>query len=125
SHAASHLPGDEALPTSPRFVAEQDPAAGKEAMRLAVVDRDPVGVQLRHRVWAARMERAELVLRWRRQSEHLRRRGLVEAGGQAGGPNRLQEPGRAQPIRVPRVLRLIEGDMNVALGGQVVDLVGL
>jgi hypothetical protein len=61
--------------------------------------------------------------RWRRGPEHLRRGGLVEAGLDSGGADGLQQPDGAEPGRLSRVLRDLEGHLDVALGAQVVDLV--
>ena len=45
------------------FMVEQDPVAGVYAVRLPVVDHDPVRVHLRCRVRRSRIERGSLLLR--------------------------------------------------------------
>ena len=116
---------------SPRigtFVVEQDPVAGEEAVGLAVVHRDPVGVELGHRVGRARIEGRGLLLRHLlHQAVELRGRGLVEARAvaQPQDADRLQHAQRAQRVRVGGVLGLLEGHRHVALRREVVDLVGL
>ena len=51
---ARQPPGDlarhEGLATDRRLVVEEDPVAGIDAIPLAVIDRDPVRVELRHAV---------------------------------------------------------------------------
>ena len=52
-------------------------------------------------------------------------RGLVDAAGvfQAGLAHRLEDAQDADRVGIRRVLRRVETDLDVALGGQVVDLV--
>ncbi len=113
---------------SPRMGdSEQDAVAGVEAVGFPVVDRDPVGVDLRRRVRRARIERRRLALRGLEHlAEHLRARGLVEARvlDQPADPDRLEQAQRAERVGVGRVLGRLERDGDVALGGEVVDLVG-
>jgi hypothetical protein len=70
------------------------------------------------------MERGQLVLGWRDRPEHLRGRRLIEASLHIRCPDGLQQADGAEPGRLPGVLRDLEGDLHVALGAQVVDLVG-
>ena len=125
SDAAGDLAGHEVFAASGRLVVEEDAAAGEHLVRLAVVDGHPVRVELGDPVGTAWMKRCLLVLRRRRQAEHFGGGRLVEPGGAAGSTNRLQQPGGAQPVGVSGVLRLVEGDVDLALGRQVVDLVRL
>ena len=60
---ARDLARDEGLAAQRALVVEQDAVAGVHAVGLAVVHRDPVGVELGHRVGAARIERRGLLLR--------------------------------------------------------------
>jgi hypothetical protein len=109
-------------------VVEEDAVAGIHAVGLAVVHRDPVGVELGHGVGAARVEGGGLFLRnLLDESVEFRGAGLIEAGLllQAKDADRLQDPERAQRIRVGGVFRFLEADGNVALRGEVVNLVGL
>jgi len=71
------------------------------------------------------VKRRVLTLRRRRCAEHLARRRLVEARLDAGVADRLQQPHRALPGDVARVLRHVERDAHVRLRTEVVDLVGL
>ena len=59
-HRAGDLARDEGLAARRPFVVEEDAVAGVEAVGLAVVDRDPVGVELRRRVRRAGVERRGL-----------------------------------------------------------------
>src|SRR5256885_825677 len=61
--AARDLARDEDLAADRRFVVEEDAVAGIEAVGLAVVDRDPVRVELRHAVGRARIEGSRFALR--------------------------------------------------------------
>src|SRR5438132_11569899 len=101
---------------------EKYSAAREQSMCFAVVDGHPVRVKLGDCVWAARMKRGAFVLRRRRQTKHLGGRRLVEARGEAGGANGLEQACRAQSVSVARVLRLVERDVDVALRRKVVDL---
>ena len=121
---AGDLARDEGLAAAGRLVVEEDAVAAEEAVALAVVHRDPVGVDLGGGVRAARVEARQLVLRRRRGAEHLGGGGLVEARLDPGEADRLEQARGAQAGDVPGVLRLVEADRDVALRGEVVDLVG-
>ena len=104
---------------------EEDPVAGEHAVRLPVVDRHPVGVDLGGAVRGARIEGRPLSLRRRGGAEHLAGGGLVVAGRAARAAQRLEDAGRAQAGDVAGVFGDVEGDAHVALRAQVVDFVGL
>src|SRR3954462_10553850 len=79
--AARDLASNEGLAADRRLVVEEDAVTGKHAVRLAVVDGDPVGVKLGDAVRRARIEGRRLALR--RLPDHavqLGARRLVEAG---------------------------------------------
>ena len=63
ARAARDFAGDKGFAPARAFVVEQDAVAGVHAVGLAVVDRDPVGVELGHGVGAARVERRGFFLR--------------------------------------------------------------
>ena len=78
---ASNLAGDKGLTTARALVIEEYPVAGVEAVGLAVVDRNPVGVELGNCLGRPRIKRRRLGLRcFLYQPVELRGRGLVEAG---------------------------------------------
>src|SRR5207302_1679419 len=70
-HGLRDLPGDERFAAPWGLVVEQDAVGGEQAVRLAVVDRDPVGEQLGDAVRAARMKWRRLALWRRRAAEQL------------------------------------------------------
>ncbi|MCY1528062.1 hypothetical protein D9M68_631540 [compost metagenome] len=126
--AASDLAGHEGFAALGRFVVEKNAVAGVHAIRFAVVHADPVGIQLGGRVRAARIERRGFLLRnFLYQAVELGRGRLVEAGlvFQLQDADGFQQAQRAQAVGIGRVLGLLERDADVALRGQVVDLVGL
>jgi hypothetical protein len=95
--------------------------------KVSVVDGDPVGVEFRHAVGAAGIERGGLPLRGLDHlAVHLRGRSLIEANLIADGvlevANRLEQPQDPDGGHIGRVGRLVEADADVALGGEVVDL---
>ena len=78
---ARDLAGDEGLAADRAFVIEQDAARGMHAVGFAVIDRDPMRVELRGRVRRARVERRRLPLRGLLHlAEQLGGRRLIEAG---------------------------------------------
>ena len=83
------LARDEGLAAAGRLVVEEDAVAGMEVVALAVVDGQPVGVDLRAPVGRTRPERRALGLRHLLHlAEHLRGRGLVVADLLDAGPPR-------------------------------------
>ena len=122
------LARDEGLAAQRRFVVEQDAVAGVQAVGLAIIDGDPVGVNLGGAVGRARVERRGLALRnLLNLAEHLGGRGLVEAGLalEPQDADRLEHSQRADRIRVRGVFGRFERHCHVALRRQVVDLVRL
>jgi len=79
--AAGDLAGDEGLAAARALVVEEDAVAGIEPIGLAVVDGDPVGVELGDGVRAARVEGRSLALGdLLDQAIELGSGGLVETG---------------------------------------------
>ena len=125
---AGDLAGDEGFAAVGALVVEQDAVAGIHPVRLAVVDGDPVGVELGHRVGAPRIEGGGLLLRdLLHQAVELGGGRLVETGFlfQAQDADRLEDAQRAEGVGVGGVFGFLEGNGDVALRGEVVDLVGL
>jgi hypothetical protein len=109
-------------------VVEQDAVAGVHAVRLAVIDGDPVGVELGAGVRAARIERRGFLLRdFLHQAVQFRGRCLIEARLllQPENADRFQDAQRADAVGVRRVLGLFEAHRHMRLGREVVDLVRL
>jgi hypothetical protein len=126
--AAGDLAGDEGFAAARAFVVEQDAVAGIQAVGLAVVHGDPVGVELGHAVGAARVEGGGFALGgFAHQAIQLAGAGLVEAGFllQPQDADGLQQAQGAQGVDVGGVFGGFEADGHVALRAEVVDLVGL
>jgi hypothetical protein len=127
-HGAGDLAGDKGLAAQGRLVVEEDAVAGIHAVGLAVVDRDPVGVELGAGIGRARVEGRLLGLGdFLHQAVQLGGGRLVKARLllQAQNADGLQHAQRPQGVDVGRVFRRLEGDLHVGLGGQIVDLVRL
>ena len=125
---AGDLAGDEGFAAYRRFVVEQDAVAGIDAIGLAVIDGDPVGIELGHRIGAARIERRGFLLRsFLHQTEQFGGGSLVEAGflSQAENADGFQNAQCAQCVGVGGVFRLFERDRHMALRRQVVDFIRL
>ena len=107
---------------------EQDAVAGINAIGFAVVDRDPVGVHLGHRIRTSGVERGGFLLRsFLHQTVEFGRRGLVETGLllQFQDADGLQNAQTTQGINVRRVFGALKADRHMGLGAQVVDFIGL
>ena len=112
-------------PRRSRLVVEQDPAAGVEVIRLAVVDGDEVPVRLRHAVRRAGVERRQLGLRHLADlAEHLARRRLVEARLRAHLAHRLEHPCHPDSGELGGQGRLDPRHRHERHRGEVVDLIG-
>ncbi|EXI76370.1 MAG: hypothetical protein AW07_00315 [Candidatus Accumulibacter sp. SK-11] len=122
------LARDEGLAAHRTLVIEEDAVAGIDAVGFAVVDGDPVGVELGDRIRTARVERRRLLLRnFLDEAVEFRGARLVEAGLllEAEDADRLEHAQRADAVGVGGVLGFLEADGDVALRGQIVDLVRL
>jgi len=126
--ATGDLAGYKGFAPARAFVVEQDAVTGIHAIGLAVVDRDPVGIELGHCVWAARVKGGAFLLRdFLHQAIQLAGGCLVEAGllFQTEDADRFQHAQRAHAVHVGCVFGGLEGHGHMALGAQVVDFVGL
>ena len=127
-NGAGDLAGDEGLAATRALMVEEDAVRGVHPVGLAVVHRDPVGVDLGGGIGAARVEGRLLVLG---DGLHLAvefaGRGLVDAGllREAQDADRLQQPKLAERVGIGGVFRRLEADLHMGLGAEVVDLVGL
>lgn len=105
---------------------KKDTAGSVHSVALSVVDCNPVGVDLGGSIWTAWVKRGFFALRYGlHQSIHLRAGGLVKTSLGGHLPHRIQQAHGADGGCIAGELRDIEANPNVALGGQVVDLVGL
>src|SRR5262249_15129391 len=118
---------DEGLAAPWALVVEEDAVAGEEPIGLAVIDRDPIGVELGHRIGRARVERRGLAL-WYLLDEavELRGRGLIIArlALEAEEADRLEQAQRAHGVDVGGVFGRFEAHRDMALRTEVVDLIG-
>ena len=123
---AGDLAGDERLAPTRAFMVEEDAVDRKHVVALAVVDGLPVAEELGAGVGAAGVEGGALGLRaLRHLAEHLAAGGLVEAHGQLRVADCFQEVDGSQGVGLHGVDRLLEADMHVRLGAEIVNLVGL
>jgi hypothetical protein len=80
-HRPGDLAGNEGLAAGRPLVVEQDAVARVQAIGLAVVDRDPIGVELGRAIGAARLKIRGFAQRpLRIVAVELGGRGLVDAG---------------------------------------------
>ena len=120
--------GDKGFSAHRAFVVEEDAIAGVEAIGLTVVHDNPVTVHLGDGVGAAGVERGSFFLRdFLHLAVEFAGAGLVEAGFlfEAEDADGVEQAQYAEGIRVGGVFGFFEADSNVALGGEIVDLVGL
>src|SRR5262249_27025048 len=90
-----------------------------------VVDRHPVAEDLGYTVGRTGMERRALTLGGLlHEAEHLGASGLIHAGLEPELADRVQQPQHAHGRDIRPVLRHLEGDLHMALGGEVVALLG-
>src|SRR5207247_3652469 len=107
--AVCDLAGHELHAASRALVVEADPGRGVHAVALAIVDRDPVRVELGHAVGAAGMERRRLPLRdLGHLAEELARAGLVEADVGVDVPDGVEQARDADTGDLRRVDGLVE-----------------
>ena len=126
-HRTRYFSRHEGLAADRAFMVEQNSVAGVHAISLAVIHRDPVGIQLGHRVRAAGIEGRRLLLRrFLHQPEQLGCRSLVKTALflQAQDAHGLQNAQRPQRVRVGGVFGLLETHRHMRLGGEIVDFVG-
>ena len=121
------LAGDEGFAPALALVVEQDAAAAEHAVGLAVLLDNPVAVELGHGIGRIGMEGGVLVLgHLFYLAVELGGAGLIDAAGllQMAGAHGLEDAQDARGIDIGGELGRVEADLHVALGGQVVDLVG-
>ncbi len=104
---------------------EEDAVAGEYPVALTVVDGDVIGVGLGAGVWGAWVERGGLALgSFQDPAVEFRGGGLVESRLQSCLADSLEDAHRAQGVHLSGVFGDIKGDLDMALGAQVVYLVG-
>lgn len=106
---------------------EKNTVGGVEAVGLAIIDHDPVSVELGDSVGGPGVEGGLLRLRDLLDlAEELAGGGLVEADVvlESDFPDGIEEAQGSDGVDVGCVFGDIEGDLDVALCSQVVDFVG-
>ena len=110
--AACDFSGDEGFSPAPTLIVKQDAVAGEEPVPFAIDACHPVGVNLRNRIGATRLERGGFTLRRRSRAKHFRTGGLVKPGLACTAANgrSLVSSGTIVPIRKytrnPRISRV-------------------
>jgi hypothetical protein len=126
--APGDLAGHKGLAPARAFMVEQDAVASIHAIGFAVVDRDPVGIELGHRIGAAGVKGGGFLLRcFLHQAIQFAGTGLVKAGFllQPQDANGFQNAQGTNAVHVGGVFGAFKAHGHVAHGGQVIDLVGL
>src|SRR5215217_181834 len=122
----SDLSRDELPAPARALVVEKDARGDEQTVTFAVIDRDPVPIELRDTVRRAWVERSPLVLRGLRHlAEHLGRGRLVDMGRWTRKPHRLEQPRDAERGHLAGKHGLLPRGRYKALCREVVDLVGL
>src|ERR1044071_5430998 len=92
---AGNFAGHKSLPASRALVVEEDAVARVQAVALAVIDRRPIGKNLRHAIGTAGPERRLLILRHLlRVAEHFAARSLIKTRADSGFANRFKDADR-------------------------------
>ena len=123
-----NLAGDEGFAPALALVVEEDAVDGEHPVTLAIVLRYPEAVLFGHAVGAARIEGGRLPLgNFLYLAEEFGGGGLVDFRLllHAQDADGFQHAQGAHGIGLGRVFGHFEADLHVALGGQVVDFVGL
>ncbi len=125
--AVGDLAGHELEAASGALVVEQDARAGVQVVALAVVDRDPVPVDLRHAVRDCGDETAWIRSGAPRRPCRTSRCSTPDRSGCRGSTMRIASNRRVTPRRggLTGQHRLTERGLHERLRGEVVDLVGL
>ena len=120
------FPRDEGFAAPRGFVVEEDSVGCMEMVGLTVVSGNPIAVELRNGVGAARVERRGLRLGgFFCVSEKLRGGGLVETGLRAGFPHGVQKPQDTEGVRIGGVFGNVEAHAHMRLRPEIVDFVRL
>src|SRR5687767_9941473 len=99
---------------------EKNPIAGKKAVRLAIVDRDVIGIGLGTPIRRTRVKWRLLCLRYFKSfAEEFRGRSLIEPGAYSRLAYGFQNADGSQASYLTRVLRHIKTNAHVRLGAQI------
>ncbi len=126
--ASGDFASDKGFATAWAFVVEQDSVAGIDAIRLAVIDADPIRVHLGYGIGAAGVERCGFFLgSFLHQAIQFAGTGLVEAGFlfQAQDANGFEQAQGANGVHVGSVFWGFKRHGHMAHGTQVINFVWL
>src|SRR5262249_37939572 len=123
---ARDLSRHEGFAAAGRLVIEQDAVAGKDVVRLPIVDGHPIRIEFRRRVRTPRAKRRPFGL-WNlgNVSVHLRAARLIKSRGDLRLANGFEDTNCTESGDITGVLGNVEANADVALRGQMVDFVGL
>ena len=125
-NASRDLPGHKRLTATRRLVIEKDAVAGIHIVAFAIVLGDVEGVGLGTGIGRARIERGCLCLRrFDHFAVQFRRRRLIEFCFQLCLPDTFENSDCAEGIDFAGIFRHVEGDPDMTLGAEIVDLFGL
>ena len=122
------LSSHERLASARRLVVEEYAVAGKHVVGFAKVDHAPIGKELGHPVGTARIEGGGFLLRdLLHQAVELAGGSLVDPGSvrQTQHAHCFKDAQGAEGIAVGGVFRRFEAHSHMALGTEVIDLIGL
>jgi len=125
---AGDFAGDKSFAATRRFVVEKDAVAGVQLVGFAVIDGEPVCVNLGAGVRRAGPEGGLLGLRYFLDlAEHFGGGGLVETdfAFQSCFADGFEDADGAQTYHIAGVFGDVEGDANVALSAEVVNFIRL
>jgi len=123
-HRSRNFAGDESSSSTGALVVEQDAVAGIHAIGLAVVDDDPVSIELGDTVGGAGVEGSGLALRgFDNFSVEFGCRCLIEFDVflETACSDCVQQPEGTQAVNVARVLGHLEGNLDMRLGAEVIN----
>ena len=121
------LTGNEGLASALALMVEEDAATAKHAVGFAILLDNPKAIEFGYSIWAVGVEWGILVLgHFLNLTVEFGGAGLIDAAGllQMAGAHGLQHAEHAGGIDVSGELGRVEGDLHVALSGQIVNLVG-
>ena len=122
------FPSDEVLAPALGLVVKENAVDGEHAVGLPILLDHPEAVLLGNGIGAVGMEGGGLPLgHLLHLAEKLRGGSLVEPGllGQPQNPAGLQNAKHTQGIHIAGIFGHVKADLDMALGGQIVDFVGL
>ena len=124
--AAGDLAAYEGFAAARGSVVDQDAVAGIHAVGLAVVHRDPVGIELGDAIGAAGIEgRGFFLRRFLHQAVKLTGAGLVDAGFvcEHQHAHRFQDAQGAKGVGIGGVFQSLKAHRRMALADKVVNLI--